>query len=94
VAAVAAEYQGRVAVVGMPGRGEVAEMQEFVADTGTGGLTHLVDADGSLWRRFGVVYQPAFALVSTDGTVRLHRGGMDEAELRAAADALLAGGPR
>ncbi len=91
MAAVAAEYQGRVAILGVPGRGDVPEVQEFVADTGTGRLTHLVDADGSVWRRFGVVYQPAFALVSSDGTVRLHRGGMDEAELRAAANALLAG---
>ena len=90
MAAVAAEYQGRVTILGVPGRADVAEMQEFVADTGTGGLTHLVDADGSVWRRFGVVYQPAFALVSSVGTVQLHRGGKDEAELRAAAEALLA----
>lgn len=89
MAAVAAEYAGRVTFVGVPGRGEVAEMQGFVADTGTEGIPHVVDADGALWQRYGVVAQPAFADVAADGTVTLTRGGRDVDELRAAADALL-----
>lgn len=64
-------------------------MRDFVADTGTGAMTHLVDTDGSLWKRFGVFGQPAFAFVSRDGTVRTFRGSQDEAELRQAADELL-----
>jgi hypothetical protein len=89
VAAVAAEYEGRVRFVGVPGRGELDDMREFVADTGTGSLTHVVDQDGALWRRFGVVAQPAFADVAADGTVTVSRGGRDVEDLRAAADALL-----
>lgn len=91
MAAVAAEYDGRVRFLGIPGRGDVAEMREFVADTGTGALTHVVDADGALWQRFGVVTQPAFAFVGADGTARTEPGGMDADSLRRAADALLAG---
>lgn len=89
MAAVAAEYEGRVRFLGVPGRGGIGEMRDFVADTGTGGLTHVVDADGALWQRFGVVAQPAFAFVGTDGSVRTHRGGMDAESLRQAATDLL-----
>lgn len=91
MAAVAAEYQGRVRFVGVPSKGDLADMREFVADTGTTGVTHVVDTDGVLWQRFGIVGQPAFADVRADGTVTVSRGSRDAGELREAADALLAG---
>lgn len=91
MAAVAAEFEGRVRFLGIPARGELSEMKDFVADTGTGGLTHVVDVDGSIWQRFGVVTQPAFAFVSADGTSRTSPGGMDADTLRRATAALLAG---
>lgn len=90
MAAVAAEHEGRVAFVGVPGRGEIGGMREFVTDTGTGALTHAVDADGAAWQRFGVASQPAFAFVAADGTVETFRGSLDPDALRAAADDLLA----
>jgi hypothetical protein len=90
VAAVAAEYEGRATFLGVPGRGAVEEMQAFVADTGTGRLTHVVDGDGALWRRFGVVGQPAFAFVGADGTARTFGGSLDAESLRRATDELLA----
>lgn len=74
-----------VTVIGVPGRGEVPEMEDFVADTGTGVLTHLVDADGTLWREYGVVYQPAFALLSPDGEVEVINGALGVDGLREAA---------
>lgn len=82
VAAVAAEFEGRVRVLGVPGRGEVEAMQGFVADTGTGGITHVVDADGSLWNRFGVVAQPALVVVDADGTTRSFAGALGAEQLR------------
>jgi thiol-disulfide isomerase/thioredoxin len=91
VAEVAAEYTGRAAFLGVPGLGEVADMREFVADTGTNGLTHVVDADGSLWQRFGVVSQPAYVFVDADGTVQAFGGSLDRESLRQAAADLLAG---
>lgn len=53
-------------------------------------MTHVVDTDGVLWQRFGIVGQPAFADIAADGAVAVSRGGRDAAELRQAADALLA----
>ena len=82
VAVVAAEFEGRVRVLGVPGRGEVEAMQGFVADTGTGGITHVVDADGALWNRFGVVAQPAFVFVDGDGTTRSFAGSLGAEQLR------------
>ena len=67
-------------------------MRDFVADTGTDGITHVVDPDGALWRRFGIVSQPAFADVGRDGAVRTVPGGRDAEELTEAVEQLLAGG--
>ena len=67
-AAVATVGDG-VRVVGVAGRGEVPEMEAFVSDTDTGGIEHVVDDDGSIWRSFGVTSQPAFAFIDADGTV-------------------------
>ena len=91
VAAVAADLQGQVALIGVPGRGPVADMRSFVRDTGTGDLQHLVDVDGSLWQRFGVVSQPSFAFVGADGSVELFGGALGAEELRARASALSSG---
>jgi thiol-disulfide isomerase/thioredoxin len=74
LAAVAAEYGDRVDFVGVAGRGERDEMDEFVSSTGSDGLVHVVDDDGSAWAAFGVVSQPALALVGADGSVELVSG--------------------
>ncbi|MCA1783252.1 MAG: redoxin domain-containing protein [Dermatophilaceae bacterium] len=94
VAAVAAELEesgSSVLVLGVPGRGQVPEMEDFVADTGTRGLTHLVDAEGTLWREFGVITQPAFALLGTDGEVEVVNGALGAEGLREAASRLTGG---
>lgn len=80
-----------VTVVGVPGRGEVQAMRDFVADTGTGDLTHLVDTDGLVWARFGVIAQPAYAFVGADGEVQVVNGSLGEQGLREAAQRLAAG---
>jgi thiol-disulfide isomerase/thioredoxin len=91
VAAVAADLQGDVTFLGVPGRGPAADMRSFVQDTGTGSLQHLVDADGSVWQRFRVVNQPSFAFVDPDGSVELFAGALGAEQLRARASALAAG---
>jgi thiol-disulfide isomerase/thioredoxin len=82
VAAVAAEFDGRVRVLGVPGRGEIEAMREFVADTGTAGITHVTDVDGALWNRFGVVTQPAFVFVDRSGAVQSFAGSLGGQGLR------------
>jgi len=89
VAAVAAEFEGKIRFLGVPGRGEIDEMRDFVSDTGMEELTHVVDEDGSLWQRFGVFGQPAFAFVGADGSSRTFAGSMDSESLRQAATELV-----
>ena len=91
VAAVAADLRGDVTFLGVPGRGAADDMRSFVQDTGTGGLQHVVDEDGSLWQRFRVVNQPSFAFVGADGSVELFAGALGAEELRVRASALASG---
>lgn len=90
VATVAADLEGDVTFLGVPGRGQTADMTSFVKDTGTGSLQHLVDADGSLWQRFRVVSQPSFAFIDADGSVETFAGALGEEQLRTRATALAA----
>lgn len=82
VTAVAAEFAGRVRVLGVPGRGEVEAMRGFVSDTGTRGITHVADVDGALWNSFGVVSQPAFVFVDRSGAAQSFSGSLGGDRLR------------
>jgi thiol-disulfide isomerase/thioredoxin len=90
VVRVAQDLEGDVTFLGVPGLGRTANMHDFVADTGTGGFRHVIDVDGELWRRFGVISQPAFAFVDPDGSVEVFVGSLGEAELARRAAALAA----
>lgn len=76
VLAASDALDGRVEVIGVAGRGEVPEMEGFVDDTGTGDLTHVVDAQGTIWSGYGVASQPAFAFIDDDGTVEVTIGAL------------------
>lgn len=91
VAQVAAELAGEVTLLGVAGRGEEEAMRGFVEDTGTGGMDHLVDADGSLWSRFGVVAQPAYAFIGPEGQAEVFGGALGGAQLQERAAALAEG---
>jgi thiol-disulfide isomerase/thioredoxin len=67
-----------VVFVGVAGLGETDDMRAFVKDYGVGAFTHLADLDGSIWQRFGVVQQPAYAFVDDTGKVELFRGELGE----------------
>ena len=66
----------------MGGRDSVEQMQSFVDRHGLRGFDHLVDEDGSLWERFGIINQPAWVFVDDDGTARTVAGSLDGAGLR------------
>jgi thiol-disulfide isomerase/thioredoxin len=74
VVEAASEFEGSVEVIGVAGRGETDAMAEFVEQTGTGGLDHVVDDDGSIWTQFGVAAQPAFAFIDEQGEVDVFVG--------------------
>lgn len=88
VAEVTEAFAGEVALYGVAGRGEVPAMEEFVSDTGTGGITHVVDDDGSIWTDYGVAAQPAFAFISAEGEVEVFVGSLSRDDLTARMQAL------
>ena len=90
VAEIAERYDSLVQIIGVPGRGALDEMTDFVDDTGTGSLTHLADLDGQVWSAFGVFGQPAFAFIDDDGSVEVFVGGLGGDALAERIDALIA----
>jgi len=90
VTSVAAAFDGEIEVIGVAGRGEEPAMEDFVSDTDTGALTHVVDDSGSIWSDYGVAAQPSFAFIDDDGSVEVHIGALGEAALTKQMDALVA----
>lgn len=82
VAQVAAESPD-VDFVGVAARSDVAAMKRFIRTNGIGSFTQVADVNGSVWQRFGVTTQPAYAFISPNGTVETVRGTLSEKELTA-----------
>lgn len=57
----------KVTFVGIAGRSDVGQMQNFVSKYGLN-FTNLNDADGSLWARYNVPWQPAYVFYRKDGS--------------------------
>lgn len=82
-------HEGEVDFVGVPGRGEVDQMQAFITDTGIDNFTQVADEDGTVWAEFEVVSQPSYAFVdSTGAIVDVVPGMFEESELIARAEGL------
>ncbi len=80
-----------LAFVTVGGRsGDPAAMADFVADVGFDNETNVADLSGDIWARFEVTLQPAYAFVDDSGTVEIVSGPLDEDDLGARIDALLA----
>ena len=90
IAATAAKFKGKVDMIGVAGRGKVPAMKDFVSETHTGVLTHVVDDSGAIWSSYGVAAQPALAFISKDGSVKVIAGAMGKAELTRRMNALVA----
>jgi len=90
VVEAAAKFDGSVEVIGVAGRAEVSEMEQFLVDTGTGGLDHIVDGDGAIWSQFGVAAQPAFAFIDNSGEVEVFVGALGSEALTERMQALAA----
>ncbi|KIH97703.1 hypothetical protein LP52_17840 [Streptomonospora alba] len=81
VADTAERYEGEVEFIGVAGQGEAAAMEEFVASTGTDGMRHIIDEDGSIWSGFDVTTQPSFSFLRTSGTFLTYTGKMSDKEI-------------
>ena len=53
--------------VGVSTRADVAAMQGFVSKYNLN-FTNLNDADGSIWARFNVPWQPAYVFITSNGS--------------------------
>jgi thiol-disulfide isomerase/thioredoxin len=57
----------KVTFVGVAARSDVSAMQSFVSKYNLN-FTNLNDADGSIWARFNVPWQPAYVFLRPDGS--------------------------
>lgn len=62
-------YAGRIGILGVAGLDDLNNMQPFVDRTKTGGITHLGDPKGEIWRRFEVTQQSTYVLLDAEGNI-------------------------
>lgn len=72
VQGIAEQYGEDVAVIGVGSLDSAEAIAEFAE--GVGGVTHLEDIDGALYRRFGIAEQSSFVLLDADGEVAFETG--------------------
>lgn len=88
---MARQYEGKVQLIGVPGRDSVAAMRKFVEKYDLGFAPHAADPDGKLWAQLGVRYQPTWIFIEgTSGKATLEFGDFEGSALRRRFDALLA----
>ncbi|MBT2390729.1 redoxin domain-containing protein [Streptomyces sp. ISL-1] len=81
VAAVQDATKDKAVFVGVAGLGQTPDMRAFVKDYKVTAFEHVADLDGTVWKRFGVTQQPAYAFVDDSGKVEVIRGELGEKAL-------------
>ncbi len=76
------QFGDQVQIIGVPGLAGEPQMQEFVVDTGSDGLTHIPDPDSNIWVRFGVTQQRTYVYINDDGSWRTSGYGSLEDDVR------------
>jgi thiol-disulfide isomerase/thioredoxin len=84
---LARTYGDEVSVVGIGSLDSAEAIAGFARDVE--GITHLEDADGELWQRFGVTEQSSFVVLDADGEVAFEAGYGGEDDLAAEVEAVL-----
>lgn len=79
-----------VQFIGMAGKDEVPDIEEFIDDFGLQAFPHVIDDDRSLWGSFDVSSQPAWGFVNDDGSIEIVNGALGSEELTSRLDALIA----
>jgi peroxiredoxin len=75
--------------VGVAGRDDLSEMQDFVSTYGVEAFDHIADEDVAIWREFGVTSQPAFVFIDDAGEVEVLISSLGEDGLIEKVEALL-----
>jgi thiol-disulfide isomerase/thioredoxin len=78
VSALAEQYDGKVAVIGVGGLDSAGAIKDLAGEIPN--VTHLVDADGTVWRHFGVTAQSSYRVIGADGNIVVE-GYVDNDEL-------------
>ncbi|WP_136245600.1 redoxin domain-containing protein [Mycobacterium intracellulare] len=86
--AQAAAAHPDVTFIGVAGQDQVAAMREFVDKYSVKGFIHLTDTTGSIWTKFGVVQQPAFAFIRPNGSIDVVKSAVSAADLNRRVTAL------
>ncbi len=76
-----AATQPAVTFVGVAGLDKLPAMQAFVGKYPVSGFTQLADTDGSVWAKFGVTHQPAYAFVRPDGGINVVKQALSDPDL-------------
>lgn len=76
-----------VTFIGVAGRDSESAMLEFVEGRGVGGFPQINDVDGTIWRRFGVTYQPTFVFLRSNGSSETFRS-LSQSEIQEQIDFL------
>jgi thiol-disulfide isomerase/thioredoxin len=79
--AEAARAAGGVQFVGVAAQDEVPAMRDFVDRFDLDSFPHIADTDASVWQRFGITYQPAYAFINSSGDIQVETDQMDKDEL-------------
>jgi thiol-disulfide isomerase/thioredoxin len=79
VSELAETYEGAVAVVGVGGLDSKEAIEELATEIPH--VTHLVDAEGSIWKHFGVTAQSTYEVIDADGEI-VSSGYLDDGDLR------------
>jgi thiol-disulfide isomerase/thioredoxin len=82
IADLADEYRGRIGILGIAGMGDTKAMHRFVSDFDIGGVPHLDDQAGELWRRFRITQQSTYVFVDRTGRI-VKTGYLDDLALTA-----------
>jgi thiol-disulfide isomerase/thioredoxin len=77
-----------VTFVGVGAQDRLPALQAFAAKYGVDKFTELADTHATVWAKFGVTRQPAYAFVSPDTSVDVVKGSLTESELAARVRAL------
>ncbi len=72
----ATELNGEVEIIGVGALGPLFDMESFVEFNDLESVRHLFDEEADVWARFGVLAQPAFAFINSDGTFEIAPGIM------------------
>ena len=75
--AAASELGNDVEIIGVGGLGPSFDIEAFVEFNDLGTIRNLVDEEADIWTKFGVLAQPSFAFISSDGSYEIALGILD-----------------